>query len=73
MKKFSVYVGMFLAMVVCAMAQEGSAGFTGAVTEAQEWITWGVSAIGAILVAGIGIYGAKWAYRTIIKGGLGNA
>lgn len=69
-KKIGVALGVLAVATVNSMA---AAGLDTVVTEAQSWITWGVTAIAAILGAGVGIYAAKWGYRAIVKGGLGAA
>ena len=70
LKKIGVALSALAVATVNSMA---AAGLDTVVTEAQGWITWGVAAIATILGAGVGIYAAKWAYRAIVKGGLGAA
>ncbi len=74
MKNSFKNIGVCLGVLALAtMNSFAAAGLDSVVTEATGWITWGVAAIATLLGAGVGIFAAKWAYRTIVKGGLGAA
>lgn len=77
MKKFKKLIVGFVTAIVAASAYAQDAidttAMDGVIDTAKEWITWGVTAFTTIIVAGLGIFMARWAYNKIIKRGITSA
>lgn len=63
-------VGALCPMLSYAATNINTTVMDGVVESATAWVSWGVTAIGGILVVGLGIFMARWAYRKIVKGGI---
>lgn len=74
MKYSLVGLGTVAMSGVSAFAQEAGANPMAAVaTEAQTYISTGVTTFASICVAGLALYLARWFYRKVIKGGISAA